>query len=131
MYGVVSGIMRKYPKDGDYANNKCDINGIANPDNVTFMTGRKTLIIGEDTGSGHQNDVIWSYNMENQGLTRIQTTPYGSETTSPYFYANINGFGYLMSVIQHPYGESDKDKLSDPADAAAYTGFVGPFPAMN
>jgi uncharacterized protein len=131
MYGVVSGIMRTYPKDGDYANNKCDINGIANPDNLTFMTGRKTLIIGEDTGSGHQNDVIWSYNMENQGLTRIQTTPYGSETTSPYFYANINGFGYLMSVIQHPYGESDEDKLSDPADAAAYTGFVGPFPAMN
>jgi secreted PhoX family phosphatase len=131
MYGVVSGIMRSYPKDGDYANNKCDINGIANPDNVTFITGRKTLIIGEDTGSGHQNDIIWAYNMETQKLTRIQTTPYGAETTSPYYYANINGWGYIMSVIQHPYGESDEDKLSDPTDAAAYTGYVGPFLAMD
>ena len=131
MFGVVNGTMRTYPKDGDYANNKCDINGIANPDNVTYMPGRDTLIIGEDTGSGHQNDVIWAYNIKSQKLTRIQTTPYGSETTSPYFYPDINGFAYLMSVIQHPYGESDEDKLSDPAEAAAYTGYVGPFPAMN
>lgn len=131
MYGVVNGVMRSYSKDGDFANNKCDINGIANPDNVTYMVGRNTLIIGEDTGSGHQNDAIWAYNVDTQNLTRIQTTPYGSETTSPYFYPNINGWGYLMSVIQHPYGESDTDKLSDPAEAAAYTGFVGPFPAMD
>jgi secreted PhoX family phosphatase len=131
MYGVVSGTMRRYPKDGDYANNKCDINGIANPDNVTYIVGRDTLIIGEDTGSGHQNDIIWAYNVKSQKLTRIQTTPYGAETTSPYFYPNINGWAYLMSVIQHPYGESDKDKLSDSADAAAYTGYIGPLPAMN
>lgn len=131
MYGVVNGIPRKYDANGDYANNSCDINNIANPDNLTFIPGRETLIIGEDTGSGHQNDAIWSYNINTQKLTRIQTTPYGSETTSPYFYPNINGWGYLMSVIQHPYGESDEDKLSDPVDAAAYTGFIGPLPAMN
>ncbi len=131
MYGVVNGIMRTYPKDGDYANNTCDINGIANPDNVTFLPGRDTLIIGEDTGSGHQNDVIWAYNVSTQQMVRIQTTPYGSETTSPYFYPDINGFGYLMSVIQHPYGESDEDKLSDPAAAMAYTGYIGPLPPMD
>lgn len=131
MYAVVSGTVHSYPQDGDYANNTCDINGIANPDNVTYMPGRDTLIIGEDTGSGHQNDVIWAYNVSTQKLTRIQTTPYGSETTSPYFYPNVNGWGYLMSVVQHPYGESDTDKLSDPAEAAAYTGYIGPFPAMN
>lgn len=131
MYGVVSGTQRKYAKDGDYANNTCDINGIANPDNLTFMSGRDTLIIGEDTGSGHQNDAIWSYNIGSQKLTRILTTPYGSETTSPYYYPDINGFSYLMGVIQHPYGESDEDKLSDPADSAAYTGYIGAMPAMN
>jgi hypothetical protein len=43
--------------------NKCDVNGIANPDNVTYMPGYNTLIIGEDTGSGHQNDMIWSYDL--------------------------------------------------------------------
>lgn len=131
MKGLVSGTMLPYSDDSMFANNSCDINGISNPDNVTYIQGHDTLIIGEDTGSGHQNDAIWAYNIETEKLTRIQTTPYGSETTSPYIYRNINGFGYLMSVIQHPYGESDGDKLADPADAAAYTGYVGPFPPLD
>lgn len=131
MYGIVSGIEKQYAKDGDYANNTCDINGIANPDNITFMNGRDTLIIGEDTGSGHQNDAIWSYNMGSQKLTRILTSPYGSETTSTYYYPDINGFAYLMGVIQHPYGDSDEDKLRDPSESAAYTGYIGVMPVMN
>lgn len=117
---------------GDAAKvNTCDVNGIANPDNITYIPGYKTLIIGEDTGSGHQNDAIWAFNTESQQLTRIFSTPYGSETTSVYWYPNIEGHGYLMAVVQHPYGESDEDKLKDPADARAYVGYVGPFPAMD
>lgn len=131
MSGLVAGAPTTYDAGSPYAGNSCDVNGIANPDNITFMPGRDTLIIGEDTGSGHQNDVIWSYNLTRDELTRIQTTPYGSETTSPYFYPNINGYAYLMSVIQHPYGESDQDELTDVLDARAYTGYVGPFPAMD
>lgn len=131
MTGLVAGVPTSYEEGSEYAGNKCDVDGIANPDNITFIAGTRTLIIGEDTGSGHQNDIIWAYNLDDQSLTRIQTTPYGSETTSPYFYTNINGFGYLMSVIQHPYGESDEDKLADPADARAYVGYVGPFPALQ
>ena len=138
IYGVVSGIPRLYsrgalvdnPYSGPYAANQCDLNGISEPDNVTFIPGYDTLIIGEDTGL-HQNDMIWSYNVNTDKLTRIQTTPYGSETTSPYFYPNINGFGYMMSVIQHPFGESDKDALQVPAESRGYTGYVGPFPAMD
>ena len=131
MQGIVSGTPLEYSTDSMFANNTCDINGIANPDNITFIEDYATLIIGEDTGSGHQNDAIWAYNLDTEKLTRIQTTPYGSETTSPYIYRNIGGYGYLMSVIQHPYGESDQDKLADPADAAAYTGYVGPFPPLD
>jgi hypothetical protein len=116
---------------GDAANT-CDTNGIANPDNVTYLPGYDTLIIGEDTGSGHQNDLIWAYNLTSKSLTRIESTPYGSETTSPYFYPNINGWGYMMSVIQHPYGESDTDKVDSGSSARrAYTGYVGPFPRMD
>jgi len=111
--------------------NRCSVSGIANPDNITYLPGYNTLIIGEDSGSGHQNDMIWSFNLETRRLTRIQTTPYGSETTSPYFYPNINGFAYLMSVVQHPYGESDSDKLEAPRQARGYTGYIGPFPAMS
>ncbi len=115
----------------DFANeqNLCNINGIANPDNVTYMSGWDKLIIGEDTGEGHQNDVIWAFDLNDQSLTRIQTTPYGSETTSPYWYPNINGWSYLISVVQHPYGESDEDKADSSDVKRAYTGYIGPFPA--
>lgn len=129
--------------------NKCDLAGLANPDNVSFLAGYDALIVGEDTGSGHQNDMIWHYNTYNKSLTRIQTTPYGSETTSPYWYPNINGFGYLMTVIQHPYGESDVIKYLDGVEAGedtdevtasninsigadrGYSAYIGPFPALT
>ncbi|MCU0726038.1 MAG: DUF839 domain-containing protein [Planctomycetes bacterium] len=121
-----------YAAGGKYAGNAHDVNAISNPDNVTCIPGYDILIIGEDTGSGHQNDAIWSLDLKTLELTRIQTTPYGSETTSPYFYPNINGWGYMMSVIQHPYGESDSDKVGPgSAERNAYTGYVGPFPALD
>lgn len=113
-----------------FENNKCHINGLANPDNVTYMEGYDYLIIGEDTYPGHQNDVIWAYNFADASLTRIQTTPYGAETTSPYWYPNINGWSYLMSVVQHPYGESDGGKDTKAGEAMAYTGYIGPFPGI-
>ncbi|WP_369857034.1 PhoX family phosphatase [Candidatus Thalassolituus haligoni] len=109
--------------------NSCHINGISEPDNVTYMSGYDYLIIGEDTGN-HQNDVIWAYDFASQDLIRIQTTPYGSETTSPYWYPNINGFAYLMSVVQHPYGESDQEEDTTGDAHRAYTGYIGPFPAI-
>ena len=111
--------------------NKCHIDGLSNPDNVTYMTGYDKLIVGEDTGSGHQNDAIWAYDFTAKDLVRIQTTPYGSETTSPYWYPNINGWAYMTSVVQHPYGESDGDENTGAGEARAYTGYVGPFPAVN
>ena len=43
------------------------------------------VIIGEDT-SEHQNDAMWSYDLATGALTRIFTTPYGSETTSAYWW---------------------------------------------
>ena len=128
---LVAGKPTEYDAASPYAGDTCDIDGIANPDNITFMDGYGTLIIGEDTGSGHQNDAIWAYNMDSGALTRIFSTPYGSETTSVYSYGNVGGHGYLMAVVQHPYGESDEDKLADPADARAYVGYIGPFPALT
>ncbi len=139
MYGLVMGNMTQaYDKNSHipvyqqpFTKNKCDLDGIANPDNLAFIKDYNTLIIAEDTGSGHQNDMMWSYNLKTKKLTRIQTTPYGSETSSPYFYKDINGFGYLMTVIQHPYAESDKEKLNNARQALSYTGYIGPFPALK
>lgn len=134
MSAIVAGI-----PDSSLKGNKCSVDSLANPDNVTYMTNTNTLIIGEDTGSGHQNDYIWSFNTKSKKLTRIQTTPYGSETTSPYYYNNINGHGYIMSVVQHPYGEgdaltkeADMPKVAEnKEDMRAYTGYIGPFPVIS
>ena len=43
------------------------------------------LIIGEDT-DGHVNDLVWIYDLKSGSMTRIASTPYGSETTSPYWH---------------------------------------------
>jgi uncharacterized protein len=117
--------------DGPYAGQTCDIDGIANPDNLSFIPGYNTLLIGEDTGSGHQNDAAWSINADTKAMTRIFTSPYGSEVTGLDWYADINGFAYMTAVVQHPYGESDEDKLQNPGDARAYVGYLGPFPAFK
>lgn len=118
------------PMEKDADGNSCSLDNISMPDNLTLIPESNTLIIGEDT-SYHQNDMIWAYSLDDKKLTRIQTTPYGSETTSPYFYPNVNGFGYLMSVVQHPFGESDEDKLVNPDEKRAYTGYIGPFPVKK
>ncbi len=143
MFGLLQGLpvtksygapddSQAYDPNGPFAKNNCSLDGIANPDNITFIPKYKTLIIGEDSGGGHQNDMVWTYSIETKKLARIQTTPYGSETTSVYFYPNINGWGYLMSVVQHPYGESDQDKtVAGSEETRGYTGYIGPFPAMD
>lgn len=129
MKAVVVGKPAEYAADGPNAGNTCDIDGIASPDNITYIPGFDTLIIGEDTETGHQNDVVWSMNLTSGALTRILSTPYGAEATSVDWYPNVNGHAYLMAVVQHPFGETDQDKLTDPADARAYVGYIGPFPA--
>ncbi|WP_224364021.1 alkaline phosphatase PhoX [Hyalangium versicolor] len=112
--------------------NVCSVNGIANPDNLAFIPGYDTLLIGEDSTDGHQNDVVWAYNIVTRELTRIFSTPYGSETTGVYFYPNINGHAYIKAQIQHPYGESDTDKVgADASVKQSYTGYIGPLPAMD
>ncbi len=133
MHSVVSGSATSYPAGSPYEAYTCSVNGIASPDNVTFLAGKNTLVIGEDTGA-HPNDFVWSYDVATEKLTRIVSTPYGSETTSPFWYKDINGFGYLTLVTQHPFGEvSSGDVDYDLAVSATETekqssvGVVGPF----
>ncbi len=130
MYPEVAGTPKDYAET-PYEGNTCDVDGIASPDNISYLPGYYTLIIGEDT-SRHQNDMVWSYNTKSGELTRIQTTPYGSETTSIYWYPNVNGFGYLTSVVQHPFGESDEAQYRAGSSAdRGYSGYIGPFPALQ
>jgi hypothetical protein len=41
--------------------NKCDVNGIAGPDNLFYMNGN--LLIAEDT-TLHFNNILWAYNFK-------------------------------------------------------------------
>ncbi|MGD9210048.1 MAG: DUF839 domain-containing protein, partial [Desulfobacteraceae bacterium] len=129
MYDVICGETASYRGSSAYNNNTCNVDSIANPHNLTFITNYKTLIISEDSESGHENDALWSYNVDDGELIRILTTPYGAESTSPYFHPDINGFAYLTSVIQHPYADSDEEPLSD-SDTMGYVGYIGVMPAF-
>jgi secreted PhoX family phosphatase len=129
----VVGAPTTYPAGSTYEAYKCSVNGIASPDNLTFLAGKNTLIIGEDT-SEHPNDFVWSYDINSKKLTRIVSTPYGSETTSPFWYKDINGFGYLSLVTQHPFGEVssgdvDYNLTTSATDTQKQSsvGVVGPF----
>ena len=117
MSGALCG---KPEKVDDY--NGCALGGLANPDNIARIG--KHIIIGEDTGSGHRNDAVWAWMPTTGELTRIATTPYGSEATGIAFYENINGFNYLTLVTQHPYGESDLD-MADTTVNPAFDGKGG------
>ncbi|GIL89223.1 hypothetical protein Vretifemale_17072 [Volvox reticuliferus] len=117
---------------GFVTGNRCLLDNIASPDNIAYSPEHDMLFIGEDT-SEHVNDVMWAYDMETRALTRIFSTPYGSETTSVYWYGNVNGFSYIQATAQHPYGESDMDKVTDPLSfgLAAAAGVIGPLPAVG
>lgn len=131
-YPVLMGTPATYPASSAYAGNTCLVTGLASPDNLSHLPGYDVLVIGEDTGR-HQNDYLWAYHVGSQRLTRIMTTPYGAEVTSPYWVPSFGGFGYLLTTVQHPYSESDRDRASDPESTSrdAWVGVFGPFPALD
>ena len=108
--------------DTSVANNACDVNGISNPDNVAYLQGSDVLVIGEDT-SKHENNMIWALNVNSNELTRMMTTPLDAETTSPFWYRDVNGFGYMTAVAQHPMDDVT-DATSD--EKQSEVGVIGP-----
>jgi secreted PhoX family phosphatase len=120
--GNMNGILTGTPDDS-VAGNACDVNGISNPDNVTYLQGSDLLVIGEDT-SKHENNMVWAYNVVSKKLTRILSTPLDAETTSPFWHKDVNGFGYMTVVSQHPM--DDVEGASD-ADKENKVGVLGPF----
>lgn len=116
--------------------NTCALDGIANPDNLTFIPEHDTLIIAEDSDGGHENDAVWAFDVGRGKLTRILTVPQGGEASGVYWYPNINGHGYLTAVVQHPFAENVlKHGVKPPSDdakhKAAIVGVIGPFPTAT
>jgi secreted PhoX family phosphatase len=106
--------------------NACDITSIASPDNLGYLQGHNAIIVGEDT-EHHENDAVWLYDLNTKNLTRLMTTPYGSESTSVYYHPEINGCAYALSIVQHPYGESDQYRVNELGSTgkAGVIGYLG------
>jgi uncharacterized protein len=130
-YPLICG-NNKYSVNKD---NSCDVNNIAEPDNIHYMGnngGPDMLLIGEDC-DGHQNDYLWVYDLTTGELTRLLTTPYGSEVSSPYLYEDVDGCAFLTAVVQHPYDDSDEDRVDElySTGKLADIGYIGPLPAFT
>ncbi|KAI7837552.1 hypothetical protein COHA_008639, partial [Chlorella ohadii] len=112
--------------------NTCATDNIANPDNLSVVDDHALLFIGEDASDQHENDYLWAYDLNTGNLTRILTSVYGAEVTSTYWYPSVNGHAYLVANVQHPYLESDEDKVSNPYSEGG-AGYIGYFtlPAAN
>jgi uncharacterized protein len=119
---TMSAIITGEAIDEDAYGNTCHLDKISNPDNLTMLEGTDLLFIGEDTSS-HQNNIVWSYNLETKELLRVLSTPLDAETTSPFWYKNINDYSYMIAVTQHPMG----DVASATADEKeSFVGVLGP-----
>ena len=79
----------------------CDTDLMANPDNLKYSPALRTLFISEDS-SFHLNNFLWAANLESGQIVRIMSAPVGAELTGLQIAEDYNGFGYVMSNIQHP-----------------------------
>ena len=120
MEAVVTGRPQRYAADSPHAGNECDVEGIANPDNLSYLPGSNLLVIAEDSKK-HLHNVVWGYDVESGSLQRIASLPKGAEATSTYWQRDIGGYDYLTLTVQHP--EVD--------DNQSYVGVIGPFPAAG
>jgi hypothetical protein len=119
---------------------KCDTDRIANPDNLKFSEGMRTLFIGEDSGN-HLNNFVWAYNVDQKQATpvRIFSAPIGGENTGLQVVEDWNGHAYLMSNVQHPAASDDlkqypkaiKDELSKKVDQRGVVGYIGGVPSIK
>jgi len=121
MNALIVGKPANYAADSEYAGNGCDVNGIANPDNITFIPGTKTLLIGEDTGK-HINNMLWAYDVDTKALKRVLTVPKDAEVTSTD-WVSFGNYAYITVVGQHPMAKQDVS--ADQKETLL--GYVGPF----
>lgn len=83
----------------------CSPDGIANPDNITYI-GHNTLLISEDT-TKHVNNMSWAYNTETKTMTRIASLPIGAEVTG-VDKGVVGDKGFLFYNQQHPFKDNPK-----------------------
>lgn len=115
--------------------NACDVDGIANPDNIAYLPGHHLLTIAEDTGA-HRFPTLWAWDTRSGELTRMATAPWCGEWTGIAWYPDLGGHGWLSVSMQHAYAyksckaPAGVEVPADPADRT-WTGVFGPFPPLD
>lgn len=115
----MNSILASGTAGGEISPEECALNNniMAQPDNVTMIENSNSLVIGED--GKHDNNMVWSFDLDHHELTRISIVPLGAETTSPYIH-EVGDYSYMTLVAQHP------DNSADNLYGDSITGMVGP-----
>lgn len=121
----------------DAKGNTADDNFIAQPDNLFYSEGMRTLFIGEDS-LVHTNNYLWAYNVDTKKLSRILTSAAGAENTGLQVLDNLDGHAYIMANNQHlgDFAETVPTELAkqlkDRIDVFhAPVGYLGGLPAIK
>eukprot|EP00210_Caulerpa_lentillifera_P008125 g7759.t1 len=128
---------------GTVGSNRCDIEAIVNPKDISTIPGHSQLIVAEDScrldtfpiQCGHTNNALWAVQptkvlgfdkKRDYEYTRILTVPPKSAIGSTVWYPSVGGAAYISVIINELY-QDGFNQLLDPADAAAVFGVIGPF----
>lgn len=127
---VVQGRERSYADVPGMERNSCDVDAIANPDNLAFIPEADLLIVAEDSRR-HENMVLWAIHMGTGVHTRLLTAPWGGELTGTAWFPDVGGRGYLTVTVQHPFRADflPKGFVVPAGEDRTITGVIGPFPA--
>lgn len=121
----------------DAFGNTCNVDKIANTDNIFYSEKMRTLFVGEDSGT-HTNNFVWAYNIDTKKLSRLLSVPAGAECTGLQVVENQNGHAYIMSNSQHHADftkttpQEMKDALAPMIDKYnANFGYIGGMPGLK
>jgi secreted PhoX family phosphatase len=125
----VPGLMGVDLAESDALGNTSDPEHIAEPDNIAFLPGMRTLFIDEDSGR-HTNNFSWAFNVDTGKLARVLSAPVGAELTGLNVLPDWNGFAYVLTSFQHQGdGIADSEIKDDNLKAELQT-LIDPFVAV-
>ena len=127
--GLLAGTPIQYGKKDPYAGNRCDITGIASPDNLHVLPHPGVLLVAERT-SEQVVDSVWAHDLRDQTLTRIFTAPYGAETSGVYGY-RLGDWSYVRIMVHDPFTGLGVPEPKSPDELAGWDGVLGPLPPLG
>ncbi len=124
---VVEGRPADY--EGELAANRCDLDAMANPDNLAFIDEAGLLVIAEDS-KFHENNALWAIDVDSGAATRVMTVPVEGEVAGLNWFGDVGGWGYLTVSVQHSE-QPPTEGRGAPQDPRSWTGVLGPFPRLE